>query len=164
MRDAAGARHTVRQTIHVVIQAGMRQGCRITLPGLGHQDAPGCDSSDLVLVVQQARHGTFRRLNDDLYAIVTIPLVTALTGGQLSMQHLNGRLLQLPLSGVVVPGSEVIVSGEGMPVLGQEQQRGNLHLKLEVAFPQDLNAVQRCHLRRVLCSSTEDASDTQVTG
>jgi DnaJ-class molecular chaperone len=42
---------------------------------LGHLDPHG-QQSDLTFIVQQQLHPAFRRLADDLYAIVNVPLVT----------------------------------------------------------------------------------------
>jgi DnaJ-class molecular chaperone len=42
---------------------------------LGNLDPHG-QQSDLTFIVQQQLHPAFRRLADDLYAIVNVPLVT----------------------------------------------------------------------------------------
>ena len=47
----------------------------VVLCRLGNLDSQG-QQSDLTFIVQQQLHPAFRRLADDLYAIVNVPLVT----------------------------------------------------------------------------------------
>ena len=69
------------------------------------------------------------------------------------MEQLDGRVLHLHLVEVVTPGSEVVVAGEGMPVQGQPHQRGNMHLRFEVKFPEGLDMEKQQQLRQALeCS------------
>lgn len=108
--------------------------------------------SDLTFIVQQQLHPAFRRLKDDLYAIVHVPLVTALTGGPVSLTTLGGQLLQLPVGdGIITPGSELVVPNHGMPVFGDSAgRRGALHVKFNVRFPQHLSQQQQALLRHTL--------------
>jgi DnaJ-class molecular chaperone len=117
----------------------------------GDEDWQG-NLSDLTFVVQQQQHPAFRRLADDLYAIVTVPLVTALTGGPVALRTLGGTLLQLPVrDDVITPGSELVLPNQGMPVFGDAAgRRGALHVKFNVNFPSQLSRQQQLLLRHTL--------------
>jgi hypothetical protein len=109
--------------------------------------------SDLTVVIEQQLHPSFRRLADDLYVLVSVPLVTALTGGPVQLRTLGGHLLQLPVddNAVITPGSELVVPDQGMPVFGDlSGRRGVLHVKFKVNFPQHLSQQQQLLLRHAL--------------
>jgi DnaJ-class molecular chaperone len=118
----------------------------------GNEDRQG-NLSDLTFIVQQQLHPAFRRLADELYAIVNVPLVTALTGGPVALRTLGGQLLQLPVgeSDVITPGSELVLPNQGMPVFGDAAgRRGALHVRLNVHFPSVLSRQQQLLLRHTL--------------
>jgi DnaJ-class molecular chaperone len=103
--------------------------------------------------VQQQLHPAFRRLADDLYAIINVPLVTALTGGPVALRTLSGQLLQLPVreNDVITPGSELVLPNQGMPVFGDAGgRRGALHVRFNVNFPSVLSRQQQLLLRHTL--------------
>jgi DnaJ family protein B protein 4 len=116
---------------------------------LGHQDEDG-NASDLTLIIQQQQHRCYKRIQNDLHLTISIPLVTALTGGEVAVTQLDGRVLHVHLVEVVTPGVEVVVAGEGMPIQGQPHRRGNMHLHFEVKFPVGLGVEQQQQLRQAL--------------
>eukprot|EP00879_Flechtneria_rotunda_P020663 GHRR01021742.1.p1 GENE.GHRR01021742.1~~GHRR01021742.1.p1 ORF type:complete len:227 (+),score=64.19 GHRR01021742.1:827-1507(+) len=138
--------YTCRNVYPTCYTASLMHVCR-----LGHGDG-WSDMSDLTVVVQQKLHPSFRRLADDLYAIVDVPLVTALTGGPVTLRTLSGQLLQLPVQDdIITPGSEMTLPNLGMPVFGDSSgRRGALHVKFRVSFPQQLNQQQQVLLRHAL--------------
>lgn len=81
---------------------------------------------------------------------VKVPLVTALTGGQVAVPHLDGRTLSLNISQIVTPGSERVIRGEGMPISKAPGTKGDLRVVMEVVFPKSLTEQQRSTLRSVL--------------
>ncbi|KAF6255109.1 hypothetical protein COO60DRAFT_249400 [Scenedesmus sp. NREL 46B-D3] len=150
-RDGLGHTVQVQEQLQVCVQPGVKQGTRITLPGFGNEDRQG-NLSDLTFVVQQQLHPAFRRLADDLYAIVNVPLVTALTGGPVTLRTLGGQLLQLPVGDdVITPGSELVLPNQGMPVFRDAAgRRGALHVRFNVSFPGRLSRQQQLLLRHTL--------------
>jgi hypothetical protein len=117
----------------------------------GNEDRQG-NVSDLTFIVQQQLHPAFRRLADDLYAIVNVPLVTALTGGPVALKTLGGQLLTLPVGDdVITPGSELVLADQGMPVFGDSSgRRGALYVRFNVNFPSALSRQQQLLLRDTL--------------
>lgn len=69
------------------------------------------------------------------------------------MEHLDGRRLQVAVpAGVVKPGQQTRIFGEGMPVRkeGQVQRKGDLIVKWEVVFPDRLTPPQKEGIKKVL--------------
>lgn len=80
---------------------------------------PGALPGTVVLLLRGAPHPVFSRcLASDLVAAVPLPLVRALTGGSVSINTLDGRVLAVPLQELVTPGLTMRVAGEGMPLPG----------------------------------------------
>lgn len=121
--------------------------------------------ADLTFIVQQQLHPAFRRLRDDLYAIVNVPLVTALTGGPISLRTLSGQLLQLPVEDIITPGSELVLPNLGMPVFGDQQgRRGSLHVRFNVQFPEQLSRQQQLQLKTTLSGCDNSAAGEPSAG
>ena len=70
----------------------------------------------------------------------------------ISLTGLDGGQLDVPLEGIISPGSIKVVRGAGMPVSKEGgRSRGNMHIKFEVDFPKkNLSEAQKQHLQKAL--------------
>jgi DnaJ family protein A protein 2 len=120
----------------------MKHGQRIVLRGEAGCTEPGLTPGDVVLVVQQKPHDTFKRIQQanpaDLLLEKTISLKEALCGCSFSVQHLDGRTLHIKTNEgqVIKPNSFMVVQSEGMPVHGRPFVKGNLYVRFEVSWGQ----------------------------
>lgn len=133
---------------------GWKSGTKVRFPRAGNEQPTG-ESQDLVFIVEEKPHPRFTRDGSDLIVTQKLPLVEALTGegGKKTIEHLDGRKLQVSVPlGVVKPGQQTTLSGEGMPVRkeGQVHRKGNLIVKWEIVFPDRLTPSQKEGIRRVL--------------
>ncbi|KAH9957436.1 hypothetical protein BC827DRAFT_1225857 [Russula dissimulans] len=145
---------TEEKVLEIVVQPGWKEGTKIRFPRAGNESSDG-SSQDLVFVVEDKPHTRFTRSGDDLIARVDIPLVEALTnetGAKKQLEHLDGRRLQVPVpTGVVKPGQETRVAGEGMPIRKKGGGRkGDLVVRWDVKFPERLTPAQKEGVRKVL--------------
>uniref|UniRef100_A0A3B3VSG3 DnaJ heat shock protein family (Hsp40) member A2 n=1 Tax=Poecilia latipinna TaxID=48699 RepID=A0A3B3VSG3_9TELE len=124
--------------LEVHVDKGMRHGQKITFGGEADQ-APGVEPGDIVLVLQEKDHETFRREGNDLYMTHKIGLVEALCGFQFMLKHLDGRqiVVKYPAGKVIEPGSVRVVRGEGMPQYRNPFEKGDLFIKFDVQFPEN---------------------------
>lgn len=117
----------------------MKHGQRIVLRGEAGCTEPGLTPGDVVLVVQQKQHDTFKRIQQanpsDLLLEKTISLKEALCGCSFTVQHLDGRTLHIKTNEgqVIKPNSFMVVQSEGMPVHGRPFVKGNLYVRFEVS-------------------------------
>jgi len=143
------------KVLEIVVQPGWKEGTKIRFPRAGNENFDG-SSQDLVFVVEDKPHTRFTRSGDDLIARVDITLVEALTnetGAKKQLEHLDGRKLQVPVpTGVVKPGQETRVAGEGMPIRkkGAGRKKGDLVVRWDVKFPERLTPAQKEGVRKVL--------------
>ena len=98
-----------RKVLEVFIDRGMKEGQTISFAGEADQ-TPGVEPGDVVIVVEEKPHEIYKRKGDDLYAEVSIDLLTALAGGQFAIQHLDERALLVTIhpGDVIKPGSSFV--------------------------------------------------------
>ncbi|TFK36659.1 hypothetical protein BDQ12DRAFT_686291 [Crucibulum laeve] len=150
---------TEDKVLEIQIHPGWKSGTKIRFPRAGNEQPQTGEAQDLVFVVEEKPHETFSREGNDLICRLKIPLVEALTGasgaGKLTktLEMLDGRKMQIPVPmGIVKPGQEMTIPGEGMPIRkdGATKRKGDLIVKWEVVFPDRLTAAQKEGLRKVL--------------
>ncbi|KAG7089359.1 hypothetical protein E1B28_011049 [Marasmius oreades] len=140
------------KVLDIQIHPGWKSGTKIRFARAGNEQLNG-EAQDVVFVVEEKPHSTFTREGNDLIYQLSIPLVEALThdGGKKVVDMLDGRKLQVPIpSGVVKPGQETTIPGEGMPIRkdGSVKKKGDLIVKWNVQFPDRLSASQKEKLKK----------------
>jgi DnaJ family protein A protein 2 len=125
-----------KKILEVFIEKGMRDGQKITFNGEADQ-APGIIPGDVVIVLSEKEHPQFTRKNDDLIYKADIDLLTALAGGQFTIEHLDKRILLVTVipGEIIEPGAVKVISGEGMPIYRHSHDNGNLYIQFNVIFP-----------------------------
>jgi curved DNA-binding protein len=124
------------RTVEVKIPAGVREGSRVRVAGEGG-GAPGGPRGDLYLRVRTRPHPHFERKGDDLETRLSVPLTTAVLGGEVQVPTLEG-----PVGIKVPPGSPAgrtfRLRGKGLPRL-DAPGRGDILANLNVDLPRDLS-------------------------
>jgi curved DNA-binding protein len=139
-----GATRTIKggsqRTVEVKIPPGMRDGARVRVSGEGAK--AGGRAGDLYLRVRVEPHRHFAVRNDDVTTTVSVPLTTAVLGGDLDLPTLDGRVnLKVPPGS---PAGRVLrVKGQGLPRQGERGARGDLLVTLAVNLPTDLSRRER---------------------
>ncbi|XP_033916080.1 dnaJ homolog subfamily B member 13 [Melopsittacus undulatus] len=147
-----GQTSSIRDKILTIdVQPGWRPGTRITFEKEGDQ-GPNVIPADITFVVQEKMHPRFKRANDNLIFITTIPLGKALVGCTVDVRTLDGRLLNIPINDIVDPTYCKVVPGEGMPLPGDPQHRGDLLIYFNICFPKKLTPDKKMLLRSALLS------------
>jgi len=125
-----------KKVLDVYIDKGMRHGQRIVFSGEGDQ-SPNVIPGDIIVVLQQKEHATFKRDGDDLFMEQELTLYEALCGYELRITHLDGRTLRVQSEPgqVVTPGDIKCVASEGMPIHKRPYEKGRLIIRFSVAFP-----------------------------
>jgi DnaJ-class molecular chaperone len=125
-----------KKILEVFLDKGMQDGQRITFAGEGDQ-MPGIVPGDVIIVVDEREHPTFKRKGDHLFMEQAIPLITALAGGVFVVRHLDDRLLKVTIlpGEVIKPGDTKCITGEGMPGYKRPFDKGNLYVKFDLTFP-----------------------------
>lgn len=138
--SGAGAK-VIPRRLEVKIPAGVRDGSRIRIAGGGGPGRAGGSKGDLYLVVKVLPHGLFERKGDDLYTDVSVPLTTAMLGGEVGLPTLNGSL-SLKIPPETQNGKVFRLAGKGMPQLGNANY-GSLFARAKVVLPANLTEEER---------------------
>jgi DnaJ-class molecular chaperone len=138
--NGAGGKVTPKR-LEVKIPAGVRDGSRIRIAGEGGPSRAEGNKGDLYLVAKILSHKLFERKGDDLYTEVSVPLATAVLGGEVRLPTLNGNLsLRIPPE--TQNGKIFRLAGKGMPQLGNANY-GNLFAEVKVVLPTNLTEEER---------------------
>jgi curved DNA-binding protein len=133
------------RTVDVRIPPGVGEGSRVRVGGEGERGSGGAQSGDLYLRIRQRPHPTFERKGRDLYVRVTVPLTTAVLGGEVEVTTLAGKPLRLKIPPTTQNSQVFRLRGHGMPVVGKPQEFGDLYATAEVELPRSLTPEQRAH-------------------
>lgn len=145
---------TEDKKLTIEIQRGMKWNEQIFFYGEADQ-APDCMTGDLVYVLKpKASDGTpFERKGNDLFLKLEIPLIDALTGTKQLVKHLDDREILITHSEPINPGDTLVVTKQGMPIIGQPGQYGDLFVLFSVVFPTSLSAEQTQKLLQIFPKS-----------
>ena len=131
----------VPKRLEVKIPAGVKDGSRIRIAGEGGPGLAGGSKGDLYLVVKVLPHKLFERKGDDLYTEVSVPLATAILGGEVKLPTLNGNI-SLKIPPETQNGKVFRLAGKGMPQLSNSKH-GNMLAKIKVVLPTKLTEEEK---------------------
>ncbi|XP_076924353.1 uncharacterized protein LOC143586761 [Bidens hawaiensis] len=153
--DDNGKPGTLEEILTIHIKPGWKKGTKITFPEKGNQEA-GAAPGDLIFVIDEKPHDTFKRDGNDLVFTKRISLLEALTGKTIKVTTLDGRNLVVPITDIIKPGHEEVIQNEGMPISKEPGKKGNLRIKIDIKFPSRLSSEQKSDLKRVLGGNRGD--------
>lgn len=148
--DASGKTMTVDELITINIKPGWKKGTKITFPEKGNEQ-PNTIPADLVFVVDEKPHETFKRDGNDLVYNARVSLSEALTDCTVNLKTLDGRSLSINVPEVITPDYTKVVPNEGMPIK-DTGKKGNLKIKFNVKFPARLTAEQKALVKEAFGS------------
>jgi curved DNA-binding protein len=130
--------------VEVSIPAGVRDGTRIRMGGLG---GPGNPPGDLYLGVTVLPSPQYTREGDDLVVRVPVKLSTAALGGEVEVPKPDGKRLLLRVPAGTQDGRRIRLRGQGMPRAVSRPdrvgERGDLYAEVHVQLPQPVTEAQR---------------------
>lgn len=147
--DLIDAYETHKQTLtvngkalRITIPAGIENGQTIKIAGHGGPGINGGPNGDLYITFSIGNHARFKRLGNNLYTTVDLDLYTAVLGGEITMETLNGKV-KLKVSPETQNGTKVKLKEKGFPVYKKEAQFGDLYVTFNVKIPTDLTEKQK---------------------
>jgi curved DNA-binding protein len=129
--------------IEVSIPPGVDDGSRIRVSNQGSPGVNGGPPGDLYLVVSVRPDPRFERRGHDLTHQLQVPLTTMLLGGESRVPTPDGRTLALTIPAGTQDGRVFRLRNQGMPRLGQPNQRGDLLAEVHARLPERLTPRQR---------------------
>ena len=128
--------------IRITIPAGIENGQTIKIAGHGGVGMNGGPNGDLYITFQITNNPDFRRLGNDLYTTADLDLYTAVLGGEITIDTLNGKV-KLKVKPETQNGSKIKLKGKGFPVYKSKGQSGDLFVTYNVKIPTNLSERQK---------------------
>ena len=130
------------KNIRITIPAGVENGQQIKIKGYGGEGINGGPNGDLYITFHVMNNTRFKRKGNDLYTEVDLDLYTAVLGGQITIDTLDGKV-KLTINPETQNGSKIRLKGKGFPVYKKEGEFGDLTVTFHVKIPTKLTAQQR---------------------
>ncbi len=130
------------KSIRIAIPAGIENGQTIKIAGHGGPGINGGPNGDLYIKFLIANHPKFKRLGNDLYTKVDLDLYTAVLGGEIIIDTLNGKV-KLKVKPETQNGSKIKLKGKGFPVYKNEGQFGDLYVTYSIVIPRNLTEKEK---------------------
>lgn len=126
------------KNVRITIPAGVANGQKIKLTGYGQPGQGDGPSGDLYITFVIEEDKDFKRLDDDLYTEVEVDLYTAVLGGEVMINTLDGQV-KMNIKPGTQPGSKLRLKGKGFPVYKKDNAFGDLYITLKVVLPDNLS-------------------------
>jgi DnaJ-class molecular chaperone len=133
------------RTVEVRIPAGVSDGSRVRVSGEGERGSGSGTSGDLYLRVKLRPHARFERKGRDLFAKVSVPVTTAVLGGEVDVPTLTGKSLRLKIPPATQNGQMFRLRTHGLPTTTKDGQPGDLYATADIAVPRTLSDEERQH-------------------
>eukprot|EP01025_Chloroclados_australasicus_P019085 TRINITY_DN2026_c0_g2_i2.p1 TRINITY_DN2026_c0_g2~~TRINITY_DN2026_c0_g2_i2.p1 ORF type:complete len:359 (-),score=45.09 TRINITY_DN2026_c0_g2_i2:365-1441(-) len=140
----SGLEEIQKKEATVNVQRGLPEGTRFEFEGEGNV-LPGLTAGKVIFTLKMKPHHKFERQGDDIIYKPQIPLYSALVGGDIEVQTIDNRTLNVPITEIIIPGCKLEMKGEGMQRM--EGGRGNLVVYPQLLFPTSLSEHQRMFIR-----------------
>jgi len=154
-----------RKVLEVHVEKGMKNNQKIAFRGMA-DEKPNMEAGDIIFVVQEKEHETFKRKGADLLIVKNVSLNEALCGFQWMITHLDGRKIVVKSAPgeIIKPEASSgqpyvkLVRDEGMPSHGNPFVKGNMFVLFRVDFPSngELSASVMDSLRKLLPNPSMD--------
>ncbi len=128
--------------VRITIAAGAADGQVIKLKGYGSPGMNGGPNGDLYIKFIISNDTSFKRMGDDLYATVDLPLYTAMLGSELIIDTMAGKL-KLKVPAETQNGTKTRIKGKGFPVYKKEGQFGDLYVTYNIKLPTGLSEKEK---------------------
>lgn len=136
------------ENLRITVPAGIANGQVIKLKGHGGKGVNGGPDGDLYITFNITDDPAFRRKGDDLYTDVTIDLYTAVLGGEVTVNTLDGQV-KLKVRPGTQNDAKVRLKGKGFPVYKQENTFGDLIVTYHITIPTTLTDKQKDLFRQL---------------
>jgi curved DNA-binding protein len=130
------------KSIRITIPAGLENGQKIKIKAHGGPGINGGPNGDLYITFHIINNTKFRRDGNDLHATVDINLYTAVLGGEIVLDTLDGKV-KLNVKPETQNGSKIKLKGKGFPVYKTEGEFGDMIITFQIKIPTNLSHQQK---------------------
>jgi len=130
------------------IKPGWKANTRITFAKEGDRK-PDTVPADVVFIIRDKPHPIFKREGQDIVYTAKVSLKDALCGCTVMVKSLEGKSFELKCK-QITPSTVKRIPGEGLPYPKEPNKRGDLLVKFDIRFPENLTESCKATLRNCL--------------
>jgi curved DNA-binding protein len=130
------------KNIRITIPAGVENGQVIKIKGHGGPGINGGPNGDLFIKFTIVNNTPFKRDGNNLYLTVDLDLYTAVLGGDIMINTLDGKV-KLKVKPETQNGTKVKLKGKGFPVYKKEGVHGDLIITYNIKIPTNLTPKEK---------------------
>jgi molecular chaperone DnaJ len=149
-----------QRTLRVLIPAGIDDGHQVRLSNEGEVGPRGGAPGSLYVAVHVADHLSLSREGTELFYEAELSIAQAALGAKLKVPVVDGEPLEVDVRPGTQPGTEIRLRGRGVPHLRRPNQRGDLHVIVNVVVPTKLSK----HQRELLEAFAKESGDSVSPG
>ena len=124
------------ETINLNIPAGTLPGTRMRIPGKSPNiPMPQMPPGDLIVTIQVQREGSYDMDGSNILHFAEIDAISAMTGCDLPVRHLNGNTVKLKVPPGTQHGAKLRIKAMGMPIPGQAGVFGDWYTIVSIYIP-----------------------------
>ncbi|WP_074407071.1 DnaJ C-terminal domain-containing protein [Aquimarina megaterium] len=131
-----------KKNIRITIPAGVENGQIIKIKNHGGSGIQGGPNGDLYITFVIENKTPFKRNKSDLYLHVDIDLYTAVLGGEIMIETLDGKV-KLNVKPETQNDTKIKLKGKGFPIYKKEGQFGDLFITYAIKIPKNLSEQQK---------------------
>jgi molecular chaperone DnaJ len=140
----------VRESLDLNIPPGVDTRVRLSVPGHGHEGAPGATRGNLELIIRVREHKIFERDGHNLLCQFPVSFARAALGGPVEVATLTGQKVTVEVPrGAQTHTTVLRAVGHGMPDLDDPRRKGDLLIVLVVETPASLTPEQEQLFRKL---------------
>ncbi len=136
-----------KEKITVTIPPGIESGEGLRVPGKGEPGDAG--PGDLIVRIWVEEHPRFKKQGSSLITSVNVKLTTALLGGEVELETLEGKLI-ITIPTMTKHGDILRVKGKGVPATHASSKRGDLLITVYYDLPKKLSKSAQKNLQALV--------------
>ncbi|MBE6599890.1 MAG: molecular chaperone DnaJ [Ruminococcaceae bacterium] len=152
----------VTKRLDVNIPAGIDDGGRVAIRGLGNDGRNGGPAGDLIIIVSVRPSAIYERGGVNIYCNVPVSVTDATLGAEIEIPTLEGTE-KFTIPEGTQPDTSFTLRGKGVPYVNNPNRRGDLVFTVKIEIPQKLNSKQK-ELLEKFAQSCGDGNYTKRTG
>jgi molecular chaperone DnaJ len=145
-----------QRTLDVKIPAGIMDGARLRMAGMGEAGANGGAAGDFYLDIHIRPNKTFQRIENDLLMHYDADFTTLALGGEIEIDTIDDKKLSVKVPSGTQVGEKLRVRGHGMP--NGRGGFGDLYIEIGIVIPKKLTEKQKKALNEFAGNKSEKKS------
>jgi molecular chaperone DnaJ len=126
-----------RKKVKLKIPAGIEDGTKMKLTGLGSPSPNGGEPGDLLVEIRIAAHPKYERKGVNIYSSEKINFAQAIFGTEIEVVTINGKKVKLKVPPGTSSGKLFRLKGLGIQTAGN---KGDFFVRIEIETPQNLSS------------------------